>query len=65
MISVHAFLMRENRQTIIPYWKFYNIANVEANQILFGTETYVNTLNKCVKFNVKIPAHFWEIGTKL
>jgi len=37
--------------------KIYSVVTVEVNQVLFGTRTYVNGLDKCVKFYIKIPTH--------
>ena len=50
MISVHTFL--NVRKSLDG--RVINVAIVEVNQILFGTEMYVNTLNICVKFYVNI-----------
>ena len=37
--------------------KILRFTIVKVNQILFGTETYVNTVNTNVKFYVKIPTN--------
>ena len=64
MISGHTFLnARKSLNGLWSYWKLCHFDVIEMNQILFGmNENLDEQINKCVKFDNKIPSRFWLIG---
>ena len=45
--------------------KLCNFAVIKVSQILFPMKTWTEKLNKFIKFCIKIPNRFWEIGKKI